>query len=321
MDTRLGQVIGSIADVSQAAFIPGQHIQDHIMLAYELIRGYSAKNGTPRCMIQMDIKKAYDSVEWTAMEDIMAELSIPNKFINGTMVMIKIVSYRILEKIGRRKNFQYHAKYEKIGIINLSFADDHLVFVKGDITFVKMLMTGLQTFSDSTGLEVNPAKCKVYFGYVEEEAKQDIIRATTFEEGELPFKYLGIPLTSKKITVQHCLGLIEKIVGRIMHRSFRLLSFAGRTQLIQSVLFSTSNYWIQSLPMPKKVIKIIEVICHSYLWAGTEVITRKSPVSWQKLCTPKKKGGLNIIDLHEWNKFFLAKNLWNLSGKADSLWI
>ncbi|XP_058768277.1 uncharacterized protein LOC131642001 [Vicia villosa] len=149
----------------------------------------------------MGIKKAYDSVEWTAMEDIMAELRIPNKFINWTMVMIKIVSYRILEKIGRQKNFQYHAKCEKIGIINLSFVDDHLLFVKGDITSVKMLMTWLQTFSDLTGLEVNPTKCKVYFGNVEEEAKQDIIRATTFENGELPFKYLGIPLTSKKINV------------------------------------------------------------------------------------------------------------------------
>ncbi|XP_058756922.1 uncharacterized protein LOC131630148 [Vicia villosa] len=71
-----------------------QHIQDHIMLAYELIRAYNAKNGPPRCILQMDIKKAYDSVKWIEMEDIMAELSFPNKFIRWTMNMVKTVSCR-----------------------------------------------------------------------------------------------------------------------------------------------------------------------------------------------------------------------------------
>ncbi|XP_058759182.1 uncharacterized protein LOC131632454 [Vicia villosa] len=63
----------SIVNVSQAAFIPGQHIQDHIMLAYELIRGYSAKNGPPRCMIQMGIKKAYDSVDWYKVNNELSD--------------------------------------------------------------------------------------------------------------------------------------------------------------------------------------------------------------------------------------------------------
>lgn len=46
---------------NQATFVPGQHIHDHMMLGYELIQGYTRKGGTPRCMIQIDLQKAYDT--------------------------------------------------------------------------------------------------------------------------------------------------------------------------------------------------------------------------------------------------------------------
>lgn len=60
---RLSKVLGSITSNNQVAFVPGKKIHDHILLAYELIKGYSQKGGMPRCMIQMDIQKAYDSVD------------------------------------------------------------------------------------------------------------------------------------------------------------------------------------------------------------------------------------------------------------------
>lgn len=40
---RLGKVLNSNVNNSQAAFASNQHIQDHILLAYELIMGYSTK--------------------------------------------------------------------------------------------------------------------------------------------------------------------------------------------------------------------------------------------------------------------------------------
>jgi hypothetical protein len=60
---RLSRVLGSIINLSQAAFVPGQHIHDHILLAYELIRGYSRSSGTPKCMMQLDLQKAYDTID------------------------------------------------------------------------------------------------------------------------------------------------------------------------------------------------------------------------------------------------------------------
>ncbi|CAK8532778.1 unnamed protein product [Lathyrus sativus] len=62
LTTRLGKVISDIVHNSQAAFVPGQQIHNHILLAYELIKGYTRKGGTLRCMLQIDLQKAYDMV-------------------------------------------------------------------------------------------------------------------------------------------------------------------------------------------------------------------------------------------------------------------
>lgn len=44
-------------------------------------------------------------------------------------------------------------------------------------------------------------------------------------------------------------------------------------------------------------------------------------MTWHKVCSLKKHGGLNIISLREWNQTTMIKLLWNLCGKVDSLWI
>lgn len=214
------------------------------------------------------------------------------------------------------KRFKYHSKCRKLKIVNLSFIGDHLIFSRGDVESVQQVMDAFCKFSKSTRLSVNPSKCKTYLGNVKDHVRRDILQATSFLEGILPFRYLGVPLTSRKLPVQHCLGLVENIVCRIKHWSSRLLSFAGRIQLIKSVLFSISNLWLQFCPIPKSVVYKVEAICRYFLCSWTDIITRKSPVAWKKVCCPKNKGDLNVLSLHNWNRACLMKNVWNLSGKA-----
>ncbi|XP_058784539.1 uncharacterized protein LOC131659350 [Vicia villosa] len=51
LTNRLGNVLPDIIHQSQAAFMKGQVIQNHILLGFELMRGYNRKGGTPRCML------------------------------------------------------------------------------------------------------------------------------------------------------------------------------------------------------------------------------------------------------------------------------
>lgn len=64
-----------------------------MLLAYELIKGYNKKGGMPRCMVLMDIQKAYDTVEWPTLKTILNEVGFPRKFVGWVMHAIQTVSY------------------------------------------------------------------------------------------------------------------------------------------------------------------------------------------------------------------------------------
>ena len=68
---RLHEVIHTVIGDSQAGFIPGRKIGDNIILAHELVKAYTRKNVSPRSMLKIDLQKAYDSVEWPFLEQVM----------------------------------------------------------------------------------------------------------------------------------------------------------------------------------------------------------------------------------------------------------
>lgn len=100
-----------------------------------------------------------------------------------------------------------------------------------------------------------------------------------------------------------------------------MLSYAGRCQLIKSVIFGIQTYWAQVFILPKKVLKAIETICRTFPWTGSVKLSRKVLVDWDSVCRPLSAGGLNIIDMTIWNKAAIIKHLWNLANKKDCLWI
>lgn len=182
-------------------------------------------------------------------------------------------------------------------------------------------MQAFNSFSNSTGLKDNLSKCMVYIGNVDQQTNDGIQNIIEFKEGPIPFRYLGIPLTSRNILVGHCLLLFDRIMARIGKQSSCLLSFAGRKQLIINVLFAIAGYGMQYILLPKIVITKIEAIWWHFLKIGYDNISRKYPITWQQVCAPKKKGGLNIIAMVECNHVFILKLLWNINSKIISLWI
>lgn len=142
----------------------------------------------------------------------------------------------------KNPKFNHHAKYDNLKITNPTFVDDVLLFSRGDYIFIQMMLNTLNNFLASTGLKVDPKKSKIYFGGVIDSTKKDILNLTSYIEGNLPFRYLGVPLTNKKMSIMHYMSLVDKIVGRITHWNAKLLSYARWVQLIKSVWFAMSNY-------------------------------------------------------------------------------
>ncbi|XP_070006032.1 uncharacterized protein [Nicotiana sylvestris] len=175
--------------------------------------------------------------------------------------------------------------------------------------------------SPTSGLQANAKKSSIYITGIAQHIKEQLMKLTGYADGSLPFKYMGVPLSTRKLNIHQCLPLVEKITKRVRCWSARLLSYSGRIQLIKYVLFGIQTYWVQIFLLPKKIMKMIETICRTFLWTGSIECSKKALIAWDTLCQPKATGGLNVIYMKIWNKATLLKHLWVLAMKKDTLWI
>lgn len=173
---------------------------------------------------------------------------------------------RIMKYIRRQQEFQFHPRCSSLAINHLCFADDVVLCWKGEFKSVYMLLQGVKLFAATSGLQANPHKSEFYscgLSALENKRIQDCLG---FQQGSLPFKYLGVPINSKKISAADCEKLVDKMVMKIQVWSTRNISFARRQQLVNVVLLSISVYWSQIFILPKIVVKQINSICRSFLW-------------------------------------------------------
>lgn len=92
---RLRGVLPSIIVKNQSAFVEGRSIVQNILICQDLVKLYNRKKSTSSCLIKIYLKKAYDSVEWGFMEEMLHALNFPPKFIKWTMVCISTTQYSI----------------------------------------------------------------------------------------------------------------------------------------------------------------------------------------------------------------------------------
>ncbi|XP_074315119.1 uncharacterized protein LOC141651299 [Silene latifolia] len=260
--------------------------------------GYGRQNTSPRCVIKVDIKKAFDSVNWTFLQTILPLFGFPDKFcnwiitcitstrfslnINGSsvgyfegrrglrqgdplspllFVLCMEVLSRILRKMQESHNFSYHPKCCRLGLTHLIFADDLLVFARGDYPSIKAVESCLHSFAEYSGLQPNPSKTNIYFGGV--------------------------------------------------HPQVRFLN---------SVIFGIENFWCASFILPKGVIQEMDRLCRQFLWnyqTGRKMIF----FAWSKVCRARQQGGFDIREILSWNKTLLMKLFWKITKGTQSVWV
>ena len=140
-----------------------------MLICQDIARGYQRRNISPRCLLKIDIQKAFDSVHWGFIEEILAGLHFPPTFINWVMKCITLVYFmihingldyegfkggrglkqgdplspllfvismeylsRLLKKASQSKDFKYHPNCKRVNLTHLIFADDLILFCKAD---------------------------------------------------------------------------------------------------------------------------------------------------------------------------------------------
>ncbi|GKU97317.1 hypothetical protein SLEP1_g10479 [Rubroshorea leprosula] len=173
----------------------------------------------------------------------------------------------------------------------------------------------------ATGLAINSSKSQMFFGGVSDGLKGHILNQIGFSERQLPVKYLGLPLISTKLSAITCQLVVDKIRHRICSWTSKFLSYAGRIQLVNSVLFHIQVFWSGALLLPKKVIKSIDAAFRNFVWTGKWDQSAMALVAWSDICVLKTEGGLGVKQLASWNRAALCKYIWLICKKQQDLWV
>nr|GEW58267.1 hypothetical protein [Tanacetum cinerariifolium] len=327
LTNRIKDGLSKVVSLTQSAFIPERHIQDNILITHELLIGYNRKNGAKRYAMKIDIHKAYDTISWDFLREVMLMVGFHDTMVHWIMTCITSASFSIcangeingffkggrglrqgdpispylftlvmevfnmimIKNISESGKFKYHCGCKELKLTHMCFVDDLMVLCNGDIESLKVVKKSLDDFSDVSGLFPNLSKSTIFFGSISETLKEDMLRLLTFKCGKLPMK-----ITCWRNT---------------------FLSYAGRIQLIASVLSAMHQYWAFVYMIPASVTNEHEKIFKRFLWnfggsaKGKAKLIDKKESMWVKwVSTVKLKGNsiweaeIDNIDSHGWKE-------------------
>ena len=355
---RLKVIFPDAVEPNQSAFITGRLLQENVLLASELVNGYHKTSTTQRSAIKFDISKAFDTVKWSFITSVLKAMGLPLQFVhwirlcistaafsisvNGSLegfftsargirqgcslspylyVILSNVLSKLLNKAAEAGRFQYHPQCQGVKLTHLSFADDIVVFTNGTVSSLQGVVEVMQNFATMSGLHINATKSTIFASGLDVAPLLAAAASLGISAGSLPIRYLGMPLTTKSLTPLDYEPLVDKVRSRMLSWSNKSLSFAGRLQLINSVITSTVNFWSSAFLLPAKCLDTIESMCCAFLWSGSPTQTHKAKVSWADLCCPKKEGGLGVRRLRDSSVVFALKLVWRLFTQHSSLWV
>lgn len=113
----------------------------------------------------------------------------------------------------------------------------------------------------------------------------------------------------------------QKIRARFLSWTSKALFFAGRLQLINSVIASMTNFWCYAFSLSQSYIDEIESMCSAFLWSGSPNITSKSKVAWEEVCKTEQEWGLWVRRIKDVSEVFALKLIWRLFNNSDSMWV
>ncbi|GJW07958.1 RNA-directed DNA polymerase, eukaryota, reverse transcriptase zinc-binding domain protein [Tanacetum coccineum] len=124
---------------------------------------------------------------------------------------MEVFSPLVNRNIEESSEFGCHFGCKELKLSHMCFVDDLLVLCQGNKGFIEVVKKALEEVSQVFGLVPNLGKSIIFFGSIKERDKIDILQVMPFKSGKLPVRYLGVPLMAKKLGLNDCKVLVERV--------------------------------------------------------------------------------------------------------------
>jgi hypothetical protein len=200
------------------------------------------------------------------------------------------------------------------------FVDKNLLLNSATVREANKINSILSDFTKASGMSLNYDKSKIYFFNTPSPIQIHISILLGIPLSSLPSNYLGVPLTgvaSRSISLD---SLLLSNSNRLSNWTFRPLNIASWLVLLKSVLHTLPTYLFTVLAAPKHVIRAIRNLQRNFLRHGHQPNKKWALVNWDKLCMPKRQGGLGLRDSGKLNQVMGAKIWWRWLKTPTMSW-
>jgi hypothetical protein len=202
------------------------------------------------------------------------------------------------------------------------YADDAAIFLAPTQDKFSTLARILTNFGKVTGLVTNVGKSTVAPISCNDLNLAHILRDLPVATTTFPMKYLGLPLSVKRLKRVHFQYLEDKAVARIAPWNGRYFNIAGRLTLVKLVLTSQTIYPLTALHVLVEPLNAVLKFIRSFFWAGTEQASGgKCKVNWTAVCCPTSHGGLGILNMEKFARALHLRWPWLAWSSPDRPWV
>lgn len=93
--SRLKEILPLMISKSQSAFLPRRLLAENVLLATDLVNGYNTQALSPRGMLKVDLRKAFDCVRWDFITASLRALAIPKNYIGLISKCLSTASFSV----------------------------------------------------------------------------------------------------------------------------------------------------------------------------------------------------------------------------------
>ncbi|KAL9683999.1 hypothetical protein QQ045_021430 [Rhodiola kirilowii] len=200
------------------------------------------------------------------------------------------------------------------------FADDSIFFLRADMKNTENIKKNLGEYETLSGQKINLSKSEIYFGRnIVESDRQIISEVLGVRQEETLSKYLGLPM----VFGHNITELFKEIIGQIWKKlqgwKEKTLSLARKEVLSKAVVQAMPTYAMSCFKIPDTLIKRIVSMISNYWWNNSKEGRGIYWCSYGKLCKDKMEGGVGFKELSSFNDALLAKQIWMMMEKPDSM--